>query len=307
MPTEVSFGNAAPLSKHEGGRKKGDAYQTPAPGHYAITKKHDVKFKASPTPQFGGNLCQISREKTGPAAEAISRQKDPSPNQYSISAGRQSLEMKNRSATFKFGSSERADGQKIYVSRVDTTGDAADPNRAAAGKGVPGPGAYASSQDRIKHKAPAYSFGLKPEDMTKPSTSAIIGPGSYQAGSCLGSQSVSTRPSSPGYSMGSSSREKCGEVVSPGYNPVPKVGTPGPAKYEHKSGMGRQTTSGNRSSNAYSFGSGEKLKRDRDKGVPGPGQYQNSSMLGIQASSTVKTYGGFKFGTSDRQAETAAG
>ena len=52
-------------TQHEGGRKKGDAYQTPAPGHYAITKKHDVKFKASPTPQFGGNLCQISREKTG--------------------------------------------------------------------------------------------------------------------------------------------------------------------------------------------------------------------------------------------------
>lgn len=306
--SQVRFGNSAPLSKHDGGRQKERLeYQTPAPGHYSITQKHDVKYKQNPSPQFGGNLCQIDRSKTGPQGQGWTRRGNPSPNHYSDAAGRQNLGTKNRAATFKFGSSKRDDGHKLYVSRVDTTGDATDPNRAAAGKGVPGPGAYTQNQNHIKKKAPAFSFGLKTESIEKPSTSLNIGPGSYQTPSSMGNQQVSERPSSPGYSMGSASREKVGNVLSPGFNPVSTSNTPGPAKYQNQSGMGRQALSQKTSSNAFSFGSNDKLKAERDKGVPGPGNYPNSSMLGIQSQSSYKTFGGFKFGTSDRQGEKQAG
>jgi hypothetical protein len=298
-------------------------YVTPAPGDYEVQSKHNIKFTKAPTSQFGGNLCKIDRDKTGLRARALQTADDPGPNAYSVTAAKQKLDVKQRAPTFKFGSSQRADGSKIYMHRADTTGDVTDPNRAAAGRGVPGPGAYGTmgpSMEKTKKSAPRFSFGLKPAiQETTSATTINIGPGTYLSPSSIGKQVISMRPTSPGFSMGTCDREKMGEVLQPGFSPNVKNPSPGPSKYESPSGVGKQLQpapefvkvvdnyrtqceyrSKHRSANSYSFGTDDKLKRQRDRGVPGPGSYDAASMLGIQSHSKFTTYGGFKFGTGQR-------
>ena len=247
MSSPVRVGDASPLVPHSGGRMTYPKYVTPAPGDYEVQSKHNIKFTKAPTSQFGGNLCKIDRDKTGLRARALQTADDPGPNAYSVTAAKQKLDEKQRAPTFKFGSSQRSDGSKIYMHRADTTGDVTDPNRAAAGRGVPGPGAYGTmgpSMEKTKKSAPRFSFGLKPTiQETTSATTINIGPGTYLSPSSIGKQVISMRPTSPGFSMGTCDREKMGEVLQPGFSPNVKNPSPGPSKYESPSGVGKQLQS----------------------------------------------------------------
>lgn len=302
MSSAVRVGDSTPLAPHTGSRRK-HTNHTPAPGDYEVGSKHNVKYKTSPAITFGGNLCKIDRDKTGLRAEALRKAEDPGPDNYS-GVTEKLREVKPRAPTFKFGSSERTHSSKMYMHRADTTGDVSDPNRAAAGRGVPGPGAYGAMENSlaaIKKAAPKFSFGLKVElSETSLTSTKNIGPGKYQSPSSIGRQLISNRPTSPGFSMGSCSREKMGSVLQPGFSPTIQRPGPGPSKYESPSGVGKQPESKHRSANMYSFGSEGRLKPERSKGVPGPGNYDADSMLGLQSNSKKKSFGGFKFGTSQR-------
>jgi len=295
----VRFGSSQALGKHDVTHKRGK-YTTPAPGDYTVEGRHNLKFKASQTSAFGGNLCAVNREKTGLAAEGYRKMADPGPAHYSTTAANQAIKVKERAPTFNFGSSTRDDGAKAYMFRGDTSGTA-DPNAGNAGRGVPGPGTYAQDRHQTKTKLPEYSFGVKHKDLTK-ATTGVIGPGAYDHKTQLGTQTSSMKPSSPAFGMGSASREKTGMVLSPGFSPVSLSKTPAPGAYQQGSGVGRQPLSKYSSANAWKFGSDDRLKAEKlVTAVPGPGRYSNNSMLGIQSSSRYQTSGGFKFGTSDRQ------
>lgn len=293
------FGNGAALSRHvvNNPRKK---YVTPAPGDYGVEQKHNVRYKSSQASSFGGNLCKVDRAATGVAAEGMRKKDDPGPSHYSVVSAQQALNAKERSPTLKFGSSSRDDGAKAYVHRADTSG-VGDPNQGTAGRGVPGPGAYTQGQmNSVKPKSPSHSFGVRHAVVEK-STTAKIGPGSYEGKSALGKQTGSTNPSSPIFGFGSAKRHQVANVVSPGFSPITLSKTPAPGQYSLGSGIGRQTQSNYGSASTWSFGSDQRLKKEREvTSVPGPGRYTNASMLGIQSSSRYQTSGGFKFGTSDR-------
>lgn len=295
----IQFGSPAALSKHDV-KTKTTKYVTPAPGSYEVHSSHKFKFANTAQSSFGGQMCLVSREKTGLNAEGMRKVADPGPSHYSIDASQQAIKAKDRSPTFKFGSSTRDDGAKAYIYRGDSSGTA-DPNRSAAGKGVPGPGNYGvSNMSANKTRYPQYSFGARHADLTQ-STTKAIGPGAYESPSSLGRQTSSARPSSSNFSMGSASRDKVQNVLSPGFNPIPRSATPAPGTYRQGSGVGRQTSSLYHSASAFSFGSDERIKqKSPTTTVPGPGRYSNASTLGIQHSSRYGTSGSFKFGTSDR-------
>ena len=118
----------------------------------------------------------------------------------------------------------------------------------------------------------------------------------------MGQQSTSMRPSSSQFSMGSATREKVAEVLSPGFSPKTKSITPSPDCYGTPSALGRQYSSTARSAAGYTFGTNGRanLVSKRSSQNPGPGEYAWNSTLGIQSTSRYKTSGGFKFGTSER-------
>ena len=155
----VRFGSSQALGKHDVTHKRGK-YTTPAPGDYTVEGRHNLKFKASQTSAFGGNLCAVNREKTGLAAEGYRKMADPGPAHYSTTAANQAIKVKERAPTFNFGSSTRDDGAKAYMFRGDTSGTA-DPNAGNAGRGVPGPGQYGYGEIKsVKTKYPEYDNNL---------------------------------------------------------------------------------------------------------------------------------------------------
>lgn len=117
----------------------------------------------------------------------------------------------------------------------------------------------------------------------------------------MGTQVLSKRPTTPGFSMGTCERDKVAEVLSPGFSPKAKSQTyPSPLSYDLHSGIGRQLVSTKASASSFTFGTEDKLLGPKEKGVPGPAKYTANSMLGLQPDSKHRSYAGFKFGTSQR-------
>ncbi|CAN0391846.1 unnamed protein product, partial [Pylaiella littoralis] len=108
----------------------------------------------------------------------------------------------------------------------------------------------------------------------------------------------------PVTTFGTGSREKAGQVLSPGFKGYTQntVGNPGPGAYYNVPGsLGIQVDSTLFSSTANSFSQGGRgVRSARDAGVPGPGSYRATSSLGHQISSTCPTAPQPKFGTSVR-------
>ena len=67
----------------------------------------------------------------------------------------------------------------------------------------------------------------KKSKMGATSTPDTVGPCSYKISGGIGKQLVSTRPTSPTWGMGSSSRDQAQTVCSPGYAPTPTTKNPG--------------------------------------------------------------------------------
>mmetsp|Transcript_14303 Transcript_14303/g.18679 ORF Transcript_14303/g.18679 Transcript_14303/m.18679 type:complete len:295 (+) Transcript_14303:275-1159(+) len=286
------------MSKSPNRRKP---YQTPGPGSYGVESHYNRAStkQAAPAFSFGTQkmrMVELEMEKE-------KKQHRPGPGSYisSGSCGAQIISARPSSPQFSFGTSIRDHASKTYVSKADS--GPVDMNRVNAGRDTPGPGSYANNMV-TKRQAPQYSFGLKPQTAVgvhRPNTSPTVGPGRYENRSGMGNQNLSVRASSPTYSIGTSSREKCNQVISPGFSAHSKMTTPGPGTYGSVSSISKQVTSTQKSPFSCGFGKGEKLKRDRDRGVPGPGEYQPPSSVGRQPKSTFSSAPAFGFGSSERE------
>ena len=121
MPVQMSsaprFGNNQALHKHEPKvvSPRADWTGPPAPGHYDVGRKGDVKYPSPRASSFGGNLSKVDRSKTGLHGIAMKGRNLPGPNSYSVDASNQKLKTKSRAPTLKFGSSSRGecDGSTI--------------------------------------------------------------------------------------------------------------------------------------------------------------------------------------------------
>mmetsp|Transcript_35391 Transcript_35391/g.64373 ORF Transcript_35391/g.64373 Transcript_35391/m.64373 type:complete len:294 (+) Transcript_35391:81-962(+) len=276
-------------------------YTTPGPGSYGVENQYVAASTKQKAPAFSFGTQKMRMVEL--EMEKEKKQHRPGPGSYisSGSCGAQIISARPSSPQFSFGSSVRDQAAKTYISKEDS--GPVDMNRVNAGRDTPGPGEYAPGYH--KRAAPKYSFGLKPQvavGVHRPNTSPAVGPGRYENRSGMGNQNLSVRASSPTYSIGSSSRDTCNLVVSPGFKATPKMRTPGPGAYSGKSSIDRQVTSNARSPFSCGFGKGDKLKGERDRGVPGPGAYAPPSSIGKQARSTLQSAPAFGMGSSERPA-----
>jgi len=280
-------------------------YQTPGPGSYGIETGYVSASTKQKAPAFSFGTQKLRMVEL--EMEKEKKQHRPGPGSYltSGSCGAQIVSCRPSSPQFSFGTSNRDQLSKTYVSKADS--GPVDMNRINAGRDTPGPGTYQSSLT-TKRAAPAYSFGLKPQTAVgvhRPNTSPTVGPGRYENRSGLGTQNLSVRASSPTFSIGTSSREICNQVISPGFKAMSKMATPGPGTYSAISSIANQVSSTEKSPFSCGFGKGEKLKRDRDRGVPGPGEYVAPASVGRQPRSTFQSAPAYGFGSSERQALNA--
>ena len=117
MSSAPRFGNNQALHKHEPKvvSPRADWTGPPAPGHYDVGRKGDVKYPSPRASSFGGNLSKVDRSKTGLHGIAMKGRNLPGPNSYSVDASNQKIKTKSRAPTLKFGSSSRGecDGSTI--------------------------------------------------------------------------------------------------------------------------------------------------------------------------------------------------
>lgn len=149
---------------------------------------------------------------------------------------------------------------------------------------VPGPGQYgAANYDKLaatssRREAPKFSFGGQniraKSNPSRGSTPNNIGPNSYNNPSGIGRQTISIRPSSPTWGLGSASRAQVQTVCSPGYKPTPKSNNPGPGNYPIGQSVGRQVLSTSSSSPSYGQGTATRPNLSQKSPSPGPGLYK---------------------------------
>uniref|UniRef100_A0A6U1PJ94 Uncharacterized protein n=1 Tax=Fibrocapsa japonica TaxID=94617 RepID=A0A6U1PJ94_9STRA len=276
-------------------------YTTPGAGSYDINDSALRTKTTAPSFSFGSQKDRLVDLET----KYEKKQHRPGPGAYGTasSCGRQIISNRVSSPGYSFGTSKREDAVKAYVSKMDS-GPGVDMNAHGAGRFTPGPGTYeAVSPLRTKKEAPSYSFGLKTQNIreTHPNTTDVVGPGTYDNKSALGNQSLSYRASSPGYSMGSATRDGCHLAIQPGFQPQPKMQTPGPGEYGTVSCVNKQQVLSNcKTPFSCGFGKGEKSPSRVKRGVPGPGAYTPPSSFNRQPRSTQRTAPAFGFGTSKR-------
>jgi len=250
-----------------------------------------TSFDTAGTPHFGSD-APLRRHNP---KMTMKKYATPAPGHYNVDSI-DMVKFKNSAKTSFGGNLAKVDRSK--------TGLQAEAYKNAS---LPGPDKYSvPSAFPHKPKSPSHSFGVRlpPGELT-PSTSKCVGPGSYSQLSSMGTQSASMRPSSSQFSMGTATREKVAEVLSPGFKAKSRSITPAPDRYGTYSTMGRQYSSTAKSAAGYTFGGNGGIspisKRSGKIGPgPGPGEYAWSSTIGIQSTSRFKTSSGFKFGTSER-------
>lgn len=234
-------------------------------------------------------MCQYNREKTGPLSTST-KMATPSPDQYGVQSAAQALKVKVQPGNTKFGSEERK-GPIQYLNKG------------------PGPGQYANtSYDKVsagttRRAAPKFSFGgqgIKRAEGGSGATPPSVGPNSYNQGSGLGKMTLSSRPSSPTWGLGSASRDQVQKVNSPGYAPVPATNNPGPGNYSIGQSVGRQVLSTTRSSPAYGAGTSQRPNLNSPSKTPGPGNYAIPGGIKEQKESKRATQPAWSFGTSTR-------
>jgi len=175
----------------------------------------------------------------------------------------------------------------------------------------PGPGQYgAGDYDKLaattrRRAAPKFSFGgqgirEKGSGMGSGSTTTNVGPNSYHQGTGLGKQTLSVRPTSPTWGLGSASRDQVQKVCSPGYSPTPKDSNPGPGNYKIGSSTGRQVLSTTSSSPMFGQGTSQRPNLNPKSMSPGPGNYAIPASIKNQTESRRPTTPSWSFGTSQR-------
>jgi len=216
--------------------------------------------------------------------------------------GAQVRSTRHSAPSYGFGSGTRKGQEKVFVSQehaqLSTTpcspGPAVYNAKAAVGTQV----------DGSKASAPQWCFGTSARFQGN-SKEAPPGPGQYDATAGLGTQASSKRASAPIYGFGSSTREQVEKVfVTEEHNKsLYGVGSPGPATYTAKSGVGNQVNSKMGTQPGWVMGKAERFTYDHVKraaGAPGPGAYAATPAVGVQVASTKISTPRFGFGTSDR-------
>lgn len=218
--------------------------------------------------------------------------------------GQQHDSKKTTSPIFGFGSADRVQLQKVFLTPEHSKSD--------YGKNSPGPiydlkssvGKQASSKN---YSASEFSFGTA-DRFAKAKTGpgqSVPGPGAYQSPSSIAKQVPSAKTTAPDYGFGSSTRAHAEKVfLSEEQAKIQYgAGSPGPSVYQSKSSVGKQPSSKNESAPSWVFSSEERFKYDyveRAAKIPGAGQYGHTSAVGIQAQSAKKTLPKYSFGTSTR-------
>lgn len=265
-------------------------YLTPGPGSYDVNAASQVRYFKPRMSSFGNSMCQYDREKTGPLA-ASTKNSTPSPDQYGMAAAGQALRVKIQPGNTKFGSEERK-GPVQFLNKG------------------PGPGQYNNADynkvcatNRVR-AAPKFSFGgmnvRNKSSMPSGSCPPGVGPNSYSLTGGMGKQTVSIRPTSPTWGLGSASRDQVNKVCSPGFMPTPADQTPGPGNYVLGSTTGRQVLSTAPSSPSFGQGTSGRPALNGKSTTPGPGLYRIPVSIKNQTESRRPTTPSWSFGTSQR-------
>lgn len=243
-------------------------------------------------------MCQYNREKTGPLSTS-SKMATPSPDQYGVQAASQALKVKIQPGQTRFGTEERK-----------------GPINLKQESKRPGPGQYVDTHntpwDKIssgnrKRAAPSFSFGgngIQRSEGGAGSTPSAVGPNSYNQGTGIGRMTLSSRPTSPTWGLGSASREQVQKVNAPGYQPTPVLNTPGPGAH-HNAGtfqsVGKQVLSTGKSSPTWGQGTSQRPNPNPKSITPGPGTHQGiPGSIKSQKESKRPTAPTWSFGTSQR-------
>jgi len=221
--------------------------------------------------------------------------------------GKQTDSRKETAPQFGFGSSDRQNAAKVFVT--------AEHAKSSYGKESPGPVYELKSsigkQDSSKNESsPLFSFGTadrfaKPAGSV-PTRASVPGPGAYQSPSSIGKQGNSTKQTAEAYGFGSSTRLHQQKVfISPDHAKTNfGEASPGPSVYNQKSAVGKQPDSKKESAPSWAFSSEERFKYDfveRAAKVPGAGQYNTVGAVGTQPDSKKQTLPKFSFGSCQRE------
>ena len=279
--------------------------------------------------------ARYDREKTGPLA--VTKSKTPSPDQYGVQAAQQALNVKIQPGNTRFGSEERK-GPVQFLNKGPGPGQYGEcagspfpllvrsrrpdlnpppvsgPTEALLMALNPclrrfmfAPGL--ANMDKVcattrMREAPKFSFGgqnvRNKAGMSKSSTPASVGPNSYNQGTGIGKQTISIRPTSPTWGLGSVSRAQVQKVCSPGYAPTPADNNPGPGNYALGSTNGPQVLSTSISMPSFGQGTSTRPNLNGKSTTPGPGLYKIPASIKTQFESRRPTTPSWGFGTSQR-------
>jgi len=249
-----------------------------SPGPVYAPKGLDGRYTTAPSPSFGtSHRYSIAQQKRSAAPV-------PGPGQYSLagSVSRQADSQKHSYASWKMGTSTRADQAKVFVSPAhakSVTEFIDSPGPAAYGH----TGGVGNQSDSRKSSEPQFGMGTSSRffsDKEMGSTKSPPGPGTYMLRSGQGRQVTSDKPSLPISSFTRADRDKSAATVYQG----PKYqgglygrGSPGPAVYTPTGSVGYQPSSAKPNVAKYGFGTSDRFAymniSARAMQSPGPGTY----------------------------------
>lgn len=201
--------------------------------------------------------------------------------------GRQANSQLRSSPTFGFGTAERGQNLKQFISKAH------DADK--YGMASPGPVYSPKTLDGRYHSAPSYSLGISHRygfGKQERSGGKMPGPGQYAMPSAVSRQHDSQKHSYASWKFGTSTRNDQAKVyVSQEHakSVTEYIESPGPAVYGHRGGLGTQPDSRKADSAVFGMGTSARFFYEKshvtDKAYPGPGTYKLGSAQGRQYTS----------------------
>jgi len=255
-----------------------DKYGQSSPGPVYKPAAVDGKFETAPGYSFGAShrYAFASMKRSGAPV--------PGPGQYTMpgSVTKQHDSQKHSYSSWKFGTSTRADQQKVFISpsHAKTVTEFID---------SPGPCAYghkgALGNQSDSRKATNESYGMGTSDRFFYDASTVTekgapGPGTYVLRSAQGRQVTSNKTSYPINSFPRADRDKTASTVYLGpkqQNSFWGRNSPGPAVYSPTASVGSQVSSEKPNVPKFGFGTADRFSYinigQRAMQSPGPGAY----------------------------------
>ena len=188
----------------------------------------------------------------------------PGPGTYNhgSSVGRQPFSTNTTFPKYGFGTSNREQCSKLFVSSQHSVGGSQSPGPASVGQMSELSGSkYGFGTER--------RLGTSREDAA---SAAIPGPGAYRTTSSVGFQHSSSHQTQPAFGFGSSNREHAAKLYVSNAMSRGSGYSPGPC-YSLTSSVGAQPSTRGRTAPGWGFGKSNRFAVARDTGTPGPGAY----------------------------------